>query len=328
MEIDGEEPNAGRAVAVNITQASLAGSERMEDHGCHRDTKSEIMKLARPAKFDGRGGPNAYWRFYRDMQVYLQMLDGPEEEKIFLFSKHLEKDALEWWELKCSGGRLNPADIPTAGACMAAFRARFEPKTTQEDALRELQTLKQGKLPLGQYVEKFKSLIAQSGVHDEQLKYRLLVRGLTQSVRSAAVHWTATEGRVDRRITTEDLQNFLLQYADKDVFEPINCGTQGNEQDGEPMDIGAVATRRPAAARYDTRNGAGTTDNNKPFRRGFRARKCFFCGKPGHVIATCRRAQEARRLEQEAWERKREANRKAKGAPSGNAEAPTQPAPA
>ena len=325
MEIDREEAISGGAAGVNRLQVNSTGAESREDGEQRRDAKHEIMKLTRLAKFDGKGGPKAYWVFVRNMRAYLSMVNGTAEEKIFIFSHHLTGDAQEWWDLKCMGPRLVPEDIRTVEELYAAFAARFEPKTTRESALRELQNLKQGKLPLSQYVDKFKSLLHYSGVRDEQLMYRWLIKGLSENVRSVAINWATTETRLGGQPSIAALQNFLLEYADKDVVESIFNSTADNEPDGEPMDIGAVNTKRPAAAKRDNKDGAGTTEYTKPFRH---AKRCNFCGNPGHLIAQCRRVQEARKLQREAYQRRREANNKSKEDASGNAKAPMQPAPA
>ena len=286
------------------------------------------MKLTRPAKFSGRGGIKEYYRFLRDMRVYLHLVIGTEKEKILLFSTFLEGDAREWWDLKCRGLDMIPADICTLDGLYVVFAARFEPKTAQESALQELQSLKQGKLPLGHYIDKFRTLVLRSGVKDENLMYRWLVGGLSGAVQKVAVSWATMAARENGPLTIDDLQQFLLKYAEKDVGEPVFHGATENEPDGEPMDIGAVNARRTATTKQDTRDGAGITKDGKPVQQGFRARKCFFCGKPGHILAQCRRLQALRKLEQEQWKRRKEADKNTKGGSPGNAEAPTQTAPA
>ena len=83
MDIDGEVASTREAAGVNLTQVTFPGSERMEDFSGQRDARYEIMKLTRPSKFNGRGRPKAYWRFFREMRVYLGSVVGTEQQKSF-----------------------------------------------------------------------------------------------------------------------------------------------------------------------------------------------------------------------------------------------------
>ena len=163
-------------------------------------------------------------------------------------------------------------------------------------------------------------------MRDEVLLYQWLIEGLRPEMKAIAVNWATATSQI-LAVTVAGLLEFLTQYAAKDISDPVHYNIAENEPDGEPMDIGAVETKGPGAAKRDIKNGAAAANDTKPLRQEFGEKKCFFCGKPGHFIFRCRRYQEARILQQQAWKRRKGASKKAKEQSSGNAGAPTQPAP-
>ena len=287
MEIDGEEPAAREAARVGMTQAILPGPERTENYDQHRDAKNAIIKFAYPAKYNGKSKPEVFDKFIHDLQVYLRITTGSEEDKVLLASLFLDGDAREWWDLKCAG-HLLPPDIKTTQDFLAAIQERFASRTTQDRAFERLINLRQGKLPLGHYLEKFKALATRSRLMDEQLLYRWLVRGLTGEMRVIATNWATAEVGANRVASASGLLEYLQRYAARDISDPVYYDTATNELDGEPMDIGAVATKGPVAAKHDARDGAEAAKGTRPFRQGSTRKVCFFCYKPGHIRAMCR----------------------------------------
>ena len=202
------------------------------------------------------------------------------------------------------------------------------PRSAREQALGELRTLKQGKLSIDRYIEKYQSLVQKSHNVDPELQCQWFIAGRAPGERQSVTAWAA-----DRELKEEVVGlNTMVQFLR--IKERGNAAATaladkgellgGGNPDLEPMDIEAVAARTALRCRED--RGEVPTQGivaGRP-RSDAQERTCSFCGKAGHMIKDCKRMQNAKEL----WRRDRAARRRSPDIsgrqPQGNAKAPTR----
>lgn len=282
------------------------------------------MRLCRPMKYDGQRNADVLEEFVSGLRAYLQFYTVREDLRVLLASCLLEGEARQWWFFQCNGQE-RPTGIDTVESFVQALVERFMPRSARETALGELRTLKQGKLPIERYVEKFQSLLHKSHKVDQELEYQWFIAGLAPGERQSVTAWAADKELRGESVGLVDMVKFLrikdrknatrTALADKD-----DLAHEGNT-DREPMEVDAVGAQR----RWEERRRAPARESppGRP-KNNPQVRTCFFCGKPGHIIKDCRRMQKAKLLEQRDWALQKKSPKTSNKGHQGNAQAPTQ----
>ena len=163
---------------------------------------------------------------------------------------------------------------------------------------------------------------------DPELQYQWFIAGLAPGERQSVTAWVA-----DRELNGEEVGlDIMVQFlrikerrnatatALADKGEPVG----GGNPDLEPMDVEAVAAVASMRRRED--RGEALTRGiiaGRP-RSDQQKRTCFFCGKAGHMIKSCKCMQKAKTLERRDRTSRRRSPDISSGKPQGNGKAPTQ----
>ena len=92
------------------------------------------------------------------------------------------------------------------GSCHAA----------REQALGELRKLKQGKLSIDRYIEKYQSLVQKSHSVDPELRYQWFIAGLAPGERQSVTAWAADREPKGEVLGLDTMVQFLrIQKAQK-----------------------------------------------------------------------------------------------------------------
>lgn len=328
MELDGHPPSDLQAADV----AALAAAE-VQDFNREADSRfpklfrEECMRLSRPPRYDGRGDARVLDEFVAGLRTYLHFYTDSEEQRVLLASCFLEGEARQWWLYLCNGQE-RPTGIDTVASFVQALLGRFMPRSAREQALGELRKLKQGKLSIDRYIEKYQSLLQKSHNVAPELQYQWFLAGLAPGERQSLTAWSADRELRGEEVRMDTMLQFLRikERRNATITALAEKGELLGEEnpDVEPMDIGAV-TARPLQRRSDERGRAptGGKASNRPQNEA-QSRTCFFCGKAGHLIKDCRRMQKAKELERREWASRRKSPEARGRGPQGNAKAPAQ----
>ena len=131
--------------------------------------REQCMRLSRPQRYDGRGDAQVLDEFVAGLRVYLHFYTESEEQRVHLALCFLEGEARQWWLYLCNGLE-RPRGIDDVASFVQALLGRFMPRSAREQALRMLRKLKQGKLSIDRYIEKYPSLVQKSHNVDPELQ--------------------------------------------------------------------------------------------------------------------------------------------------------------
>lgn len=189
----------------------------------------------------------------------------------------------------------------------------------------ELRKLKQGKLSIERYIEKYSSLVQKSHTLDPELVYQWFIAGLSPGERQSVTGWAADRELRGEAVSLQAMMDYLRIKERKNATVTALAEKGeillGEDSDVQPMDIGAVTTQRASAHKQ---GGKGLIEGSNAPRRPREQRTCFFCGKIGHLIRDCKRMQKAKELEKRDWEQRRKSFLQDKKKQQGNSQAPTQ----
>ncbi|CDJ34054.1 uncharacterized protein EMH_0087490 [Eimeria mitis] len=120
----------------------------------------------------------------------------------------------------------------------------------------ELRKLKQGKLSVERYIEKYQSLVNRSPMVAAELHYQWFIEGMDPVVWQTVSGWVMDREMRGEKVELAGMMEYLRRMEKKDatptaLAEKEESG-HGNNPDLEPMDIGAVNTK---PAKHGARSG-------------------------------------------------------------------------
>ena len=270
--------------------------------------REEYMRLSRPQKYDGRGDAQVLDELAANLRTYLHFYTESEQQRVLLASCFLEGKAWQWWLYLCNGHE-QPRGIDDVASFVEALLGRFMPRSAREQALGELRKLKQGKLSIDRYIEKYQSLVQQSYNVDPELQYIWFIAGMAPGKSQSVTAWAADRELKGKVVGLDTMVQFLRIKERRNatataLAERRELVGEGNP-DLEPMDVKAVGCRAARPRRED--RGMAPPRGITPGRpqNGPEMRTCCFCGKSGHMIKACKCMQKAEELEQREWDLRR-----------------------
>ncbi|KIY60925.1 hypothetical protein CYLTODRAFT_363558 [Cylindrobasidium torrendii FP15055 ss-10] len=179
------------------------------------------------------------------------------------------------------------APFTSFDACKKAFFAQFLVADDAQQAVRELSTLTQGKLPVPVYTTRFADIASCTALFDADLMVRLRA-GLS----AEAKHWVALSSLITEPTTLTE----LICVADKADFTMRSANPSAHSsQSADPyaMDIDATRTGSSGRSRDDFVRamrgccyGCGSNAHNK--RNGNHGLLvCSHCKRTGHKAEVC-----------------------------------------
>ncbi|XP_048129421.1 uncharacterized protein LOC125313658 [Rhodamnia argentea] len=134
---------AAIAQAAEATVVAHGGNvNRGNDNGnrqMHRLVE-QFLKL-KPAKFTGKGDPEAAPRWIEDPEKAFEVLGCTEEEKVTPAVYRLQDTASDWW--KATKGRVFPeGKVPNWTIFTEVFNGKYFSETAQERKMLEFQQLR------------------------------------------------------------------------------------------------------------------------------------------------------------------------------------------
>ena len=246
---------------------------------------------------------------------------------MLLASCFLEGEARQWRLYLCNGHE-RPRGIDDVASFVQALLGRFMPRSAREQALGELRKLKQGKLSIDRYIEKYQSLVQKSHNVDPELQYQWFIAGLAPWKRQSVTAWAADRELKGEVVGLDTMVQFLRikerRNATATALADKGELVGGGDPDLEPLDVEAVAARA-AMRRREDRGEAPTRGivAGRP-RSDPQERTCFFCGRAGHMIKDCKGMRKAKELEQSDRVSRRRIPDISCRQPQGNAKALTQ----
>ncbi|CDJ29969.1 uncharacterized protein EMH_0054110 [Eimeria mitis] len=226
----------------------------LEKMHSHQKRFKRSARLCRPTR-----DAEAVEEFLNSLDLYLRLQNAPEQFQLLLAPSLLEGDARRWW-LHLSNGSTFPEHIRSMQAFRDVLRCRFIPTYASEQAMAELRKLKQGKLSIERYIEKYQSLVNRSPMVDAELHNNWFIAGLAPGVRQTVTGWATDREMRDGKVELADMMEYLRRMKKKNatstaLAEKKESGP-GNNPDLEPMDIGAVNTKpHHLKSKTETLNG-------------------------------------------------------------------------
>ena len=283
------------------------------------------MRLRHPQSYDGRGDAQVLDEFVACLRTYLHFYTESEEQRVLLASCFLEGEARQWWLYPCNGHE-RPRGIDDVASFVQALRGRFMPRSAREQALGELRKLKQGKLSIDRYIEKYQPLVQKS--HNVDPDTQWFIAGRAPGERQSVPAWAAERELKRELVRLDTVVQFLRLKERRNAIATalVDKGelVGGGDPDLEPMDVEAVAARATMRRRKD--RGEAPTRGiiaGRP-RSDPQERTCFHCGKAGHMIEDCKRMQKAKDVERRDRASRRRSPDISSRQPQGNTKAPTQ----
>ena len=209
------------------------------------------MRLSRPQRYDGRGDAQVLDELVAGLRTYLHFYNESEEQRVLLASCFLEGEARQWWHYLCNGHE-RPRGIDDVASFVQALLGRFMPRSAREQALGELRKLKQGRLSIGRYIEKYQSLVQKSHNVDPELQYQWFKAGLAPGERQSVTEWAADRELKGEVVGLDTVVQFLRikERRNATATALANKGelVGGGNPDLELMDVEAVAARADGKA--------------------------------------------------------------------------------
>lgn len=332
MEVDGPSPaqwaqvQPPPAAGVSSTALHVMNNVSMDNEPEPGESIFElafrdVRKHFSPGCYSGSEGEAALEQFTINLREYWKLSPQVPEHLRVRASGYFLKDKAQRWWLTERGPSDIPPHIQTVEQFIDALTAKFTSGDSRERATEALRKLKQGRNSLAEYIDKFSSLYKKAYHTDVDQAYRWFIAGIAPSDRHAAVAWAANRAWKQKSVGLEQMFDYLRV---QDKLNATELSMRSKEEDDlEPMDIGAVQTRDRAPDRYKGMDRAPKGHGRPPDRRK-ETRACYCCGKVGHLVKDCRAmlAMRERIARREEYQRK-QAPKQNKGY-QGNKSAPTQ----
>ena len=254
------------------------------------------MRLIKPVRYAGERDPEVLDKFITFLQRYFRFCPNCEEEKVIMAACFLDEDASQWWNQEC-GTEALPSGIRTLQVFISRLTDRFMPKSVKQEATQKLTEIKQGNLAISQYIAKFQALMRRAYNMDPEQQYNCFVKGLNSGTRTTVVSWAAEKfGAGAFNALPHIIEHLRLNERITPALSSMDPKAE-LKSDFEPMDVDAVGVRSVSNKQKAVRAGRAWT-SAVPRKPGVERRKCFYCGKLGHIQENCRRFQKARELEE------------------------------
>ncbi|CDJ35273.1 uncharacterized protein EMH_0024990 [Eimeria mitis] len=137
-----------------------------------------------------------------------------------------------------------------------ALRCMFIPRSAREQAMEELRKLKQGKLSIERYIEKYQSLVKRSPMVAAEPHCNWFIVGLSPVVRQTVTGWATDKGMRGKNVDLVDMVEYLRRMEKKNATSTALAekeeGGPRNDPDLDLMDIGTGNTK---PAKHGTRGG-------------------------------------------------------------------------
>ena len=156
--------------------------------------REACMRLSRPPRYDGRGDAQLLDEFVAGLRTYLHFYTGSDDHRVLLAACLIDGEARQWWLYLCNGHERSRG-IDDVASFVQALLGRFMPRSAREQSLGELRNLKQGKLSIDRYIEKYQSLVQKSHNVDPELQYQWFIAGLAPGECQSVTAWAADRER-------------------------------------------------------------------------------------------------------------------------------------
>lgn len=285
--------------------------------------KADLPKIRDPDLFNGTGGSIAIRAFLTQLKLVFTMQPSryaKDTTKIAYAASHLRGNAFHWIEPYLTATEAQMAADPdfTWMRTYDGFAKQFDATFGDQDQLKQaglkIQELRQTST-VSAYASEFRRLAFILGWKDSQL-IQMYEHGLSPRIRDYLVPMPDFTSFSELVKVTTNIDNKLnLQHGypsafisqlpppDTTTFDtyapqhpvayapafPAPPAPYFNEGDLRPMEVDAIRHRRPipsAPVHQVSHHRAPLTNQERQHRRDNNL--CMYCGKPGHIWATCR----------------------------------------
>lgn len=191
--------NAAKLVSAVLEYAG----EGRRVNNASREPRIDMTKVInRPSTYDGISGRYHEWK--NEIQIYLGVMNFPQNTEARVVLSYLRGTALNWWLQKSLKFQSEGIEVPQTWAELLPYLdERFEHRNPELAARDKLMNLKQNSLTLHQYLKEFEGCYAYITRWDEADKIHRFVFGLKPHYKSKfcvdpATHqrWTSFDALV------------------------------------------------------------------------------------------------------------------------------------
>jgi len=215
---DKETEDAQRLNAAKVLSAVLeyAGEGRRANNAS-REPRIDMTKVInRPSTYDGISGRYHEWK--NEIQIYLGVMNFPQNTEASVVLSYLRGTALNWWLQKTLKFQSDGIEVPQTWAELLPYLdERFEHRNPELAARDKLMNLKQNSLTLHQYLKEFEGCYAYITRWDEADKIHRFIYGLKPHYRSKFCVDPATH---KGWISFDALVAYISSYVADDATPP------------------------------------------------------------------------------------------------------------
>ena len=215
---DKETEDAQQLNAAKVLSAVLeyAGEGRRANNAS-REPRIDMTKVInRPSTYDGISGRYHEWK--NEIQIYLGVMNFPQNTEARVVLSYLRGTALNWWLQKTLKFQSDGIEVPQTWAELLPYLdERFEHRNPELAARDKLMNLKQNSLTLHQYLKEFEGCYAYITRWDEADKIHRFIYGLKPHYRSKFCVDPATH---KGWISFDALVAYISSYVADDATPP------------------------------------------------------------------------------------------------------------
>jgi hypothetical protein len=215
---DKETEDAQQLNAAKVLSAVLeyAGEGRRANNAS-REPRIDMTKVInRPSTYDGISGRYHEWK--NEIQIYLGVMNFPQNTEASVVLSYLRGTALNWWLQKTLKFQSDGIEVPQTWAELLPYLdERFEHRNPELAARDKLMNLKQNSLTLHQYLKEFEGCYAYITRWDEADKIHRFIYGLKPHYRSKFCVDPATH---KGWISFDALVAYISSYVADDATPP------------------------------------------------------------------------------------------------------------